>query len=60
MKAYYIIDKNGYYIETVYLIKQEGIDYSNYIEIEPIGFIKPRWDGEKWIEKADLSENSTN
>lgn len=51
MEAYYIIDNNGLYIETVYLIKQDGIDYTNYIEIEPNwNLIQPKWNGLEWIE----------
>jgi hypothetical protein len=51
MNVYYIIDENGYYVEPVFLLKQEGVDYSNYIEIEPpIGLKKPKWTGNQWAE----------
>lgn len=50
MKAYYVIDEKGYVTDVAYLIKQEDVDYSNYIEIEPIGFIKPKWNGTEWVE----------
>lgn len=44
MKLYYIIDADGYFIEPVFL------DISKYIEVEPIGFKKPKWNGTEWIE----------
>lgn len=51
MIACYIINKDGYYTETVYLIKQDGVDYTNYIETEPDWKLKkPKWDGTKWVE----------
>jgi hypothetical protein len=55
MKAYYIIDNEGYYVEPVFLIKQEGVDYSNYIEVEPpIELIRPRWNGNEWVEGKNI------
>lgn len=58
MKAYYAIDKQGYVSDVAYLIKQDGVDYSNYIEIEPpLNLIKPRWDGMQWVE--GYTETST-
>jgi len=50
MKLYYIIDDNGYYIDQVFIVNPNFIDYSHYIEIEPVGLKIPKWDGTKWIE----------
>jgi hypothetical protein len=58
MEMYYVIDDNGYITDIVYLIKQDGVDYSHYIEIEPKGLKIPRWDGVKWVE--GYIETSTN
>ena len=57
MKVYYIIDQDGYFIEPVFLIKQEGVDYSKHIEIEPIGFKRPKWDGTEWTEGGIDNDN---
>lgn len=60
MKAYYIVNDEGYIIDIYYLIKQDGVDYTNYIDIEPIGFVKPRWNGTEWIETyVKPQENNT-
>jgi len=50
MKLYYIIDLNGYLIDIVFLTNRVNFDYTNYIEVEPIGFQKPKWNGSEWIE----------
>jgi hypothetical protein len=49
MRIYYIIDENGFYIEYVFSTKID-IDSSKYIEVPPVGFKKPRWNGSTWTE----------
>jgi hypothetical protein len=59
MREYYLVNDEGYIIDIYYLIKQDGVDYTKYIDIEPIGFIKPRWNGTEWEETFIRPDNIT-
>jgi hypothetical protein len=50
MREYYIVNDEGYIQDIYYLIKQEGVDYTNYIDIEPVGLRIPKWNGTEWVE----------
>lgn len=62
MKKYMTLIKNGYWKE-VYLLNSEEIEVFTLESDEelletpaPTNFIKPYWDGKKWIEKATQEE----
>lgn len=57
MNKCFVIDKDGFYTVTIFLNKKEGIDYSDCIDIEPKGFLIPKWDGKQWIESY-VKENN--
>lgn len=50
MKKVLKIDLNGYYIEDILIEENESIPNSCIEVICPRGFIKPKWNGSKWIE----------
>lgn len=62
MKEIYPIDSNGYIIWTSSLYRFEPNDYQcieNEVDIpipRDIMFIRPRWDGKKWVEGGKLPE----
>lgn len=53
-KVFFEIDKNGFYLRDVILEinHKTGIFEAdeNLLQVRPIGFFKPKWDGEKWVE----------
>ncbi|EHI98056.1 hypothetical protein CDLVIII_1357 [Clostridium sp. DL-VIII] len=50
------IDDNGFFIEDV-LLENKEITPDDCIEINcPVGFYKPKWDGDKWVEGLTKEE----
>lgn len=58
MRQVYRIDSNGFYVEPVILMTDEGgADLpANCVEVAPPSFYKAKWDGTKWIEVGAAPE----
>lgn len=64
MKNVSVIDSNGFCISRTELTTDEGYLLTYYLKeneravakIKDVTLVKPKWDGEKWIEGATPSE----
>ena len=45
----YVIDEYGFFVKDEVLTKENEKEIK-YVSIQPKGFYKPKWDGEKWVE----------